>query len=69
MSEIVRLIIIWVSVGLNVTAFVLAEINRRRYRKAIETYDELNELLRDLIEQENRILIKLKEQQENELHS
>jgi hypothetical protein len=69
MYGIVRLIILWVSVGLNVTVFVLAEINRRRYRKAIETYDELNELLRDLIEQENRILIKLKENQENELHS
>lgn len=69
MYGIVRLIILWVSVGLNVTAFVLADINRRRYQKAIETYDELNELLRDLIEQENRILLKLKEEQENELHS
>lgn len=69
MCEIVRLIILWVSVGLNITAMIVNLKARKRYMEAIKTFDTLNEGLEATLKEEEKILEMLKEKTENEFHS
>ena len=59
--EIVKYIIFWVALGLNITSFVLNNRGFKRWRQKYEEYCELNSLLKEVIEQENKFLLKLKE--------
>jgi uncharacterized membrane protein len=42
---------------------------RKRYMQVIKTFNELNYGLGKVLDEENKILLKIKEKQENELHS
>ena len=67
--EIVRLFIFWVAFGLNITGFVMSNRAFNRWRQKYEECCELYAQLRVIIAKENEFLLKLKEKQENELHS
>lgn len=69
MYGIVRLTILWVSVGLNITAMIVNLKARKRYTEAIKTLDTLNEGMEALLKEEEKLIEKLKEKQENEFHS
>ena len=61
MYGIVRLIILWVSVGLNITAMIVNLKARKRYTEAIKTFDTLNEGMEELLKEEEKLIEMLKE--------
>lgn len=61
MYGIGRLIILWVSVALNITAMILQMKARKRYMELSDEYGELAEQLKLMLEQETRMFLKLKE--------
>jgi hypothetical protein len=62
MSEIVRIIILWVSVALNIASAILSNHNFKKWRQKYQEYVELTSMLQEVLDEEGKILMKLKEQ-------
>ena len=62
MCEIVRIIILWASVALNIASAILSYHNFKKWRQKHKEYVELTSMLEKVLDEEGKILMKLKEQ-------